>query len=1579
MLLESPFNRLQAKRGDTRSVAPARVLDSRAEADRTCDELVERWRRGDRVAVESYFPGWPGGPPEGDDLFELIYTEYLVRDELGEPAFEPLAARFPDQADRLRRQVSFHRDLADSRDDPSAGVGIVESTRFDLKRGREPGETTWPAPAGYEIIRVLGRGGMGVVYEAWQVQLNRPVALKMIRAGIHASPEDLLRFVAEAEVIARLKHPNIVQVHAFGETDGQPFFEMEYVGGGSLAERLNGTPWSTRDASTFLETIARAIHEAHCQGVVHRDLKPSNILLASDGSPKIVDFGLAKLIGSDSGLTRTDAVLGSPAYMAPEQASGLARAVGPAADVYALGAVYYELLTGRSPFVAGSALEALDLVRNAEPISPSRLRPGLPRDLETICLRCLPKDPARRYASAEALADDLGRWLGGKSILARPTGPLERTYRWSLRNRVVAALLASISLILVGGTSGMAVLWTRARFEAANARNFASKEAEVNRELKRISAGLTLDRGLTLAGSGDVARGLCFMARAAEIDADGVAGLNQVARANLAAWSPIVPRPLLTVPFASDPTTVALTPDREFVVTDGSVTFRDLANIATVGPTCSRVKGKIRRILYRPDNLVAATLSENSETILLWDTSTWLVRGEPIQQANGIGKLAFSPDGSILVASSGTTLRFWDSKTGRAVSEPFSVPRYPTSVVFSPDGSTLLVAIKNGGIQRFDGRTGKAQGEPVECKDGWVLAFHPDGSRFALGFGPYGLTRQELRDGSGVQVYDAATLKPIGPRMAHEIGVCSLAYRPDGRGLVAGDYGGTVRLWDEAGRPIGEPLRGEGVVDHVEFSPDGTLALAQSSSRSVRICDATTGRLVGSALEQAELSDSRFTDDGRQVVLIGKDMTRSFDLTPVIAPGRAAMKNVNSVTFSPDGRYLLTVSGEIARLRSTEDLSPVGWPMPHRDLIQVIAISPDGQRIATGGRDASLRIWDAEGRSVLGPIALSHWASALRFSPDGRRLLAADESGEVRLIDVETGKTLAPPQKHRSTFDGSHVGLLFFSADGRLGFSVGQSGSLGRIDGVTGRSLGPIGEYPIQSTQAFQVKEPVAGNRTLLMVSGGSIHRIDVETGRDQLPAIGREIRSVSFLADGRTIVSGGDDKAIRFWDTVTGREIGSPITFLEPVDRIVVCPDGRSLILEGADGHGQFWDVASRKPVGTIRTFDPKLFFASPSPDGRFYLMSDEITRLYKAIEPEQTPTEALAGWVSARTGLSLDAQGTIVPLPVPDLVLGSTRESSRPAGWHSRAAAELTFRGNHAAALWHLARLKANQPDDGRSDALLWETLTTLGQTAEADRVKARAGQIRAAQWDAYRSLEDLSHDRWAEAAAGLDRVIASNPPNAAFFHDARAQARAQLEDWRGASADTAAGNWRQQRQFHELENLALIALVAEDHRFYREIVERFVQPWLDNPQSIKSFPQSFMALLATLGPDGVDDPSRIIALTEPGVKDMTPMTSEIYILAHSMALYRAGRLGEVIDLLSVSPIGRKCEDFVEARAILAMSHHRLGHQREAMDYMKLLENAPPESSQQSRLSRLIMIREARSVVREPDSPTRTVREPD
>jgi serine/threonine protein kinase len=417
-------------------------------------DQAERWRRGEPVPVEHYLALQPALCEDPEVVLDLIYQERLLHAERGPAApLEEYLRRFPALAAPLRAQFAVDGALAAA---PPSWDTWAPETLSPAEAGR-PAVTGRPAVAGYEILEELGRGGMGVVYLARQTALKRLVALKMIKAGDLADADELARFRREAEAVARLQHPHIVQIHEVGEHDGRPFFSLEYVEGGTLARHLSGKPLPGRPAAELLETLSRAVHYAHQRGIIHRDLKPANVLLAfsdvshkrSEGErfceaslnaavPKITDFGLAKQLHAEGTQTQSRAVLGTPSYMAPEQGVGNGPAVGPAADVYGLGAILYEVLTGRAPFVGESAYDTLVQVLNLDPVPPARLQPKVPRDLETICLKCLRKEPAERYGSAEELADDLRRFLEGQPIRARRAGRVERLVKWVKRRPAAA-------------------------------------------------------------------------------------------------------------------------------------------------------------------------------------------------------------------------------------------------------------------------------------------------------------------------------------------------------------------------------------------------------------------------------------------------------------------------------------------------------------------------------------------------------------------------------------------------------------------------------------------------------------------------------------------------------------------------------------------------------------------------------------------------------------------------------------------------------------------------------------------------------------------------------------------------------------------------------------------------------------------------------------------------------------------------------------------------------------------------------------------------------------------------------------
>ncbi len=437
------------------------------------DRFERAWKAGPRPRIEDYLAE---AEPELRPalLEELVRVERELRRREGDdPAPEEYSLRFSQHADLIRAVFGPGPDRPDAegqRPGPTTTAPVPADGHAEANGEPAPGALIRYF-GDYEIQAEIGRGGMGVVYKARQISLNRLVALKMLRSVALASDEEVRRFRNEAEAVARLDHPHIVPVYEVGEHDGRHYFTMKLIAGPSLHESLRPFGADPKAAARLVADVAEAVHHAHQRGILHRDLKPSNILLDELGRPHVTDFGLAKRVGGGEGLTVSGVVLGTPAYMAPEQAGGHKRLVTTLSDVYGLGAVLYALLTGAAPFGGETALETLDLVRTQPPVPPSRVNPKVPLDLETICLKCLEKDPARRYASAQALADDLSRYLAGDPILARPVRMWERVVMWARRSPAIAGLLGLVALVSALGLGGVIWQWraaVRARDIALN-------------------------------------------------------------------------------------------------------------------------------------------------------------------------------------------------------------------------------------------------------------------------------------------------------------------------------------------------------------------------------------------------------------------------------------------------------------------------------------------------------------------------------------------------------------------------------------------------------------------------------------------------------------------------------------------------------------------------------------------------------------------------------------------------------------------------------------------------------------------------------------------------------------------------------------------------------------------------------------------------------------------------------------------------------------------------------------------------------------------------------------------------------
>jgi WD40 repeat protein/tRNA A-37 threonylcarbamoyl transferase component Bud32 len=1117
----------------------------------------------------------------GDETLRALSLGQLAEEELARVSAHladcPACCRRIDQLaadDRLLAQLqkgaaSREKALVNRAQRRSAVRALdqsIEARAAARTQGPETEPVVLPAPkqvGDYDILAEVGRGGMGVVYKARHRSLHRLAALKMVLAGEFASPTQELRFRLEAELAARVQHPNIVQVYEIGIYEGRPFLALEWVEGGSLANRLDGKPWPPGEAAALIETLARAIDVAHDEGVVHRDLKPANILLGSReqgtgtgedrGSslppvpcslfPKITDFGLAQTIEGGQTMTQSGFLVGTPGYMAPEQAGGKRALVGPATDTYALGVVLYQLLTGQLPFQRDSTLELLKAVTTDEPTRPRRLQPRLPRDLEAITLHCLEKEPGGRYPSALALAEDLRRFREGKQVVARPVGAVARLARACRRRLLVTTLLALLAVSLFGGMAGVAWQWR----EANEQRDLANAQARQADDEKKAAVYQAYRASLAAASAVLENHDVADAARHLESAPQDLRGWEwRHLHSRLDDSSSVVPLPTGWGFLIAAPDRL-----RIGVLTSAGLRLTDLGGdefgTVPLGPEAMRLASAgLRRSERR--RLVNVTQTRRGLRVAAW-----------------VGETTFD----LL------------NETGQVLCGVHPRVSEPGPVAVSLDGTRLACMTEDGKWSRvtvFDATSGKPT---AVCDDHqnnvWAFTFSPDGTRLA-----------SCGEDKTARLWYTATGALLATCRGHASKVLGAAFNPDGSRLVTASADGTVRQWDaRTGQEVEPPYdRHSGEVVTATYSSDGQWVASAGSDRTVRVWRAR-GRQDVAVLHghMGGVIQVAFAPDGRRLASLSSptglvsawdDTVRVWDMDPQATlpalPGHTSY--VYPVAYSSDGRWLASGSWDkTVRLWDAATGEPCAT-LPHLGFVLDLAFGPDGTWLVTGcPQEDQLRIWDVATARVRQTIRL-HGTNfnSLTVSPDGTRVAATaldqkSNTYHLTVYDIASGESLFPTE-----------GLsLAYSPDGRwLAVRAADEKTVLLLDARTHETTARFSGHENRVVKAVfspdsRCLASCSGDRTVRLWQIGS-SECQVLRGHTD------EVYAVAFHPDGTRLATGGRDGAVWLWDLSRGEAVVRLPGHKDYVWSLAFSPDGTTLVSGSGDHTVRLWDTVPLK-----------------------------------------------------------------------------------------------------------------------------------------------------------------------------------------------------------------------------------------------------------------------------------------------------------------------------------------------------------------------------------------------------------------
>ena len=856
----------------------------------------------------------------------------------------------------------------------------------------------------YELIEEVARGGMGIVYRARQVSLNRIVAVKMVLAGRFAAAETMQRFRAEAEAAARLRHPNIVGIHEVGEHDGFHYFSMDFIEGKHLGQILRERPVSPRQAAEWVRTVASAIHYAHGQGILHRDIKPSNILLDLEGRPHVSDFGLAKQIEGDSDLTVSGQVLGSPNYMPPEQAEGHAGKSAVTSDIYSLGAVLYHLLTGRPPFVAQSVPETLRMVIQGEVLRPILLNPSVPVDLETICLKSLEREPSRRYATALELADELGRFLRDEPIRARPISRPARVMRWCRRNPVVSSLTGGLALAVCLGLAG--VLWQLRRVQA-------SRE-NVQREVAKGH----VSNGIQLLQDGDWFKSLLWFTEALKSDPP-TPETAEPHRHRIASIFDACPRLLHVLTHDEQAIAhAAVSPTEDKVATvslDYTARIWDIHTGRVLMQT-ERLPELPASTVFSPDGRNLAVVLNNN-TVHILDISTGKLRFAPIPHRNSSrpGTLlppVFDASGKWLATQSDTNVvQVWDLATGQRLGEPLRHDARIESFDFLAGRSLLVVRTESG--NRFwevaSSKAASAFGEAHE-RMGKIVPSPEPGTFFADGK----VHRLIALPGSEEQRVESRTLAGT---FEGDTSIRQAVFSPNGERLLTILNSGTARLWDSAtGEALGIVLAPGSPIEAGAFSPDGRKLILVAQDNAATVWDPEHGEsLAPPIIHSRSDGEAAFSASGRFLLTVHPSFAGClWDLGKAHEP--PALLRAEAAQQSPaadprSGFASVRVSREANSLIRVQDplsgLDAPLHPLSLKSKPRVVRLDVTARYVILEGEQSRAQVWDAISGFPLTPLVASRFAME-SYAANKVTLRASSAPAEVltALAEASSGNRL---------------------------------------------------------------------------------------------------------------------------------------------------------------------------------------------------------------------------------------------------------------------------------------------------------------------------------------------------------------------------------------------------------------------------------------------------------------------------------------------------------------------------------------------------------------------------------------------